>query len=131
MTGEFLLNNWALAIASVLSVAIGLFVMHRLYQESGRGRLGECLRELTRARQEAAAAAKSLEKTERRLAGLQKKADSTRPRTLAEAEEAVQDARSMLGITGDKVLRAEKKLRDVILEDFPPNRQDVLRNKYL
>ena len=80
---------------------------------------------------EAAAAATQLETAQQKLASLQRKAGSVKPRILAEADEAVQDADTMITITGDKVMRAEKQLRDVILEEFPPNRQDVLRNKYL
>jgi len=131
MSRDFLLQNWALAVSSVFALGILLFVLYRLYLDSGRGRLAERLRDLRQARGEAAAAATQLETAQQKLASLQRKAGSVKPRILAEADEAVQDADTMITITGDKVMRAEKQLRDVILEEFPPNRQDVLRNKYL
>ena len=131
MSREFLLHNWALAVSSVFAFAIFLFVLYRVYLDSGRGRLADRLHDLKEARAEATAAATRLEKAQRRLGGLQGKAGSVKPRILFAAEEAVKDADLLVTITGDKVLRAEKKLRDVILEEFPPNRQDVLRNKYL
>ena len=131
MTFEILAQNWALVIASVFSLAIFLFVMVRWYEDSGQGRLGQCVRELKAVRKEALHAKKRLCKAEERLAELRRKADSLKPRLLTEAEEAVQDASSLVNITGDQVMRAEKILRDLILEDFPPNRQDVLRNRYL
>lgn len=131
MSADYLTQNWALAVACVLGFAILLFVLYRLYEDSGQGQLAERVRELNRVRAEAAAAASRLQKARARLVALQRKADSTRPRVLSEAEEAVQDADALVTITGDQVMRAEKVLRDVILEEFPPNRQDVLRKKYL
>ena len=131
MNTDLLVQNCALAVAIVLAVAILLFVLYRGYAESSRGRLAERLGELNKVRKEQAAARKALAKAEKRLLRLRKQAASTRPRLLSEAEEAVQDASTLVTITGDQVMRAEKLLRDVILEDFPPNRQDVLRNKYL
>jgi len=131
MATELLAQNWALVIASVLSLAIFLFVMFRLYDDSGRGRLGQSVRELNAVRQEASKAENRLCKAQARFEELRKKADQVKPRLLTEAEEAVKDADLLVNITGDQVMRAEKILRDVILEDFPPNRQDVLRSKYL
>jgi hypothetical protein len=126
-----LAHNWALVIASVFALAISVFVLYRLHEESGHGRLARRHRELFKVKKEQAAARSSLAKAEQRLLALREKADRIKPRLLSEGEEAVQDARLLVTITGDQVLRAEKILRDVILEDFPPNRQDVLRNKYL
>ena len=131
MTIESLTQNWALVIACVFSLAIFGFVMVRLYEDSGQGRLAQCVRELTAVRKEAAKAKARRHKAEKRLAALQPKADRLKPRLLTEAQEALQDADSLVKITGDQVKRAEKILRDVILEDFPPNRQDVLRSRYL
>lgn len=131
MNSEILAQNWALAVASVFSLAILLFVMARLYDESGQGRFGRCVRELKAVRKEARNAKEKLSRAEMCLQRLEGKAASLRPRLLADAEEALQDARSLVDITGDQVMRAEKILRDVILEEFPPNRQDVLRDRYL
>ena len=131
MNIELLTQNWALAIASVLSLGIFLFVLFRLYEGSGSGRLNFGVAELRKMQQAASAASKAVAKAEERLAKLLSKADTTKPKLLSEAEEAVADARSMQKITGDQVLRAKKVLGDVILEEFSPKRQDVLRDKYL
>jgi len=131
MNTELLVQNWALAVASILALGILLFVLVRFYEDSGQGRFSNALRELRKVRKEQAGAKVRLKKAEKRLAAIRGKSDSTRPRVLSEAEEAVQDASMLVTITGDQVLRAEKILRDVILEEFPPNRQDGLRNKYL
>ena len=131
MTTEFIVRNWALFAASVLGFAILLFVLSRLYQESARGRLAVEAAELRKLQREADTAEKRLQAAEKKLTTLQAQADNTKPRVLGEAEEAVKDARSMQKIIGDQILRAKKRVGDVILEEFAPNRQDVLRTKYL
>jgi len=128
---DLVTRNWALVIASVLGTAILLFVLFRLYADSPRGRLRRCVRTL-RAKQAAAGRARRrLGKAQRRLARLQGRAASVRPRLVSEADEAVQDARMLQKIADDQVLIAIRLVRELILEEFPPNRHDVLRNKYL
>lgn len=131
MTLEILSKYWALIAASVLGTAIGLFILFRLYQASARGRLNAGARVLQRRKRAAIRAQHTLEKATRRLAQLRQRAESVKPRTLSEAEEAVQDGAALKKIADDQVLRAQKELREVILEEFPPKRQDVLRKKYL
>ena len=131
MNLELLTRNWALVIASVLGTAIFLFVLFRLYGASPRGRLNRHVRLLDSRKSEAAKAQQKLDKAEARLAGLQSRAASVKPRLVSEAEEALHDARFLKKIADDQVLRAQKLVRDVILEEFPPNRQDVMRKKYL
>jgi hypothetical protein len=118
-------------MSSVLATAILLFVLFRLYQSSPRGRLAATAAELQKLQSEAKGAELRLERAEKRLASLRSKADTTKPKLLSEAEEAVQDAKSLQDITADQILRARKLLGDVIVEEFSPNRQDVLRDKYL
>jgi hypothetical protein len=131
MTIDLLIRNWALVMSSVLATAILLFVLFRLYQSSPRGRLAATAAELQKLQSEAKGAELRLERAEKRLASLRSKADTTNPKLLSEAEEAVQDAKSLQDITADQILRARKLLGDVIVEEFSPNRQDVLRDKYL
>lgn len=131
MTIDILIRNWALVISSVLATAILLFVLFRLYQSSPRGRLAATAAELQKLQYEAKGAELRLERAEKRLASLRSKAHTTKPKLLSEAEEAVQDAKSLQDITADQILRAKKLLGDVIVEEFSPNRQDVLRDKYL
>lgn len=131
MSMDFLTQNWALAIASVLSLGVALFVLFRLYESSGQGRLNASAAELRKLQRAATAAGKAVEKAEQQLAQLRDKAATTKPRLLSEAEEALQDALAMQKITNDQILRSKKVVGDVILEEFSPKRQDVLRDKYL
>ena len=131
MTMQWVTHNWALVAASVLGLAILLFVLYRLYEASPRGRLSAHVAVLRQHKNEVTQAETRLTKASEQLSALRSKADTTKPRLLSEAEEAIHDAQSLQKIAGDQVLRAQKRLRDVILEEFPPKRQDVLRRKYL
>lgn len=131
MTLEFFTRNWALVIASVLGTAILLFVSSRLYTDSPRGRLKRCVRALRVKQAAAGKTRRQLGAAQRRLAQLQASAASVKPRLVSAADEAVQDAQMLQKLADDQVLIAIKHVREVILEEFPPNRHDVLRNKYL
>lgn len=131
MTIELITKNWALVAASVLAFAIFLFVLLRLYEQSAQGRLGTEAGELRKLQRELATAEQKLVVAEQRLETFREQADSVKPRALSEAEEAVEDARAMQKIVSDQILRAKKRVGDVILEEFAPNRQDGLRTKYL
>ena len=128
---EWAIRNWALLIASVLGAAILLLVLTRLYAASPRGRLGAGVCHLRTQKLAAEKAQQRLSRASARLSHLQGRAASTKPRLLAEADEAVQDASALKNIADDQVLIATKQVREVIVEEFPPNRQDVMRNKYL
>lgn len=131
MTMQLVTQNWALVAASVLGLAILIFVLFRLYEASALGRLSAHAAVLRKHNNEVARAETRLSKASERLSELRSKADIIKPRLLSEAEEAIQDAKSLQQIAADQVLRAEKVVRDVILEEFPPKRHDGLRNKYL
>jgi hypothetical protein len=131
MAMQVITQNWALVAASVLGTAILLFVLYRLYEASPRGRLRVQLATLRQCQAEAARLEARLTRASEQLAALRARSESTKPRLLSEAEEAVQDAQALKKIAADQVLRAKKQLRDVILEEFAPNRQDELRSKYL
>ena len=131
MTRDFLIGNWALVIASVLGTAVFLFVLLRLYDASPRGRLGQAVRRLRLRKQAAARARRRAARAEARLARLRDKAATIRPRLLSAADESVQDTRMLQNIADDQVLIAIREVREVIVEEFPPNRHDELRNKYL
>lgn len=128
---QLVTQNWALAAASVLGLAILLFVLFRLYEASPRGRLSAQVAVLRTHQVAVKQAETRLAKSTKHLSALRGKADEIKPRLVTEAEEAVQDSQSLQQIAADQVLRAKKRVRDVILEDFPPKRQDGLRNKYL
>jgi len=128
---QLVTHNWALVAASVLGLAILLFVLYRLYEASPQGRLSAHAAVLRKHKNEVTQAETRMTKASKQLSALRSKADAIKPRLLSEAEEAIEDARSLQKIAGDQVLRAQKLVREVILEEFPPKRHDRLRNKYL
>ena len=131
MSVEFLIRNWALVVASILATGILMFVLVRLYRESDRGQLGNRVRTLQGSYKEVARAQKGLDKASERLDELRKKASTVKPRHVEEAGEAIEDARMLLNNANDQVLIAEKDVRQLILDEYPPNQQDALRRKYL
>ena len=128
---QLVTQNWALVAASVMSFAILLFVLYRLHEASPRGRLSVHVAVLSNHKSAVSKAKSRLAKASEQLSGLRSEADAIKPRLLSEAEEAVQDAQSLLTIAADQVLRAQKLVREMILEEFPPKRHDGLRRKYL
>ncbi|MDA0705427.1 MAG: hypothetical protein O2907_05605 [Proteobacteria bacterium] len=131
MTMDFVIRHWALLIASVMGTAVVLFVLYRLEAESARGRLRSRVRELNAQKIAAKRAERNSNRAQQRFHRLQGRAGTVPPRQLSAADEAVQDARMLQKVADDLVLVAQRKLRDLIIEEFPPNRHDGLRNKYL
>ena len=131
MTAQFFQQHWALFAASVIAGAVLLFVLVRLVQDSARGRLAAAVGEL-RAREKAARkAATRVRKAKRRLERLRARADSTKPRTLDEAAGSLADASALGKITDDQVLVARTKVREIIVAEFSPRRQEALRRRLL
>ena len=131
MTFELVQQNWALISASVIGVAVLLFVIQRVYRDSSRGRLQSAVAVLKQRRHDVGRQQKKLDKAERHLEQLQARAESVKPRIVSEAGEAVTDGKSLLRIMSDQVLVAETKVRTIIVEEFPPLRHDALRQRYL
>lgn len=131
MTVDLIIRNWALVVAGILASGILVFVLVRLYRESDRGQLGNRVRALQGCYKEVARAQKGLDKASERLDELRKKASTVKPRHVEEAGEAVEDALLLLNNANDQVLIAEKDVRQLILDEYPPDRQEALRQKYL
>ena len=131
MTVEFLIRNWALVVASILATAILVFVLVRLYRDSDRGQLGNRVRALQGRYKAVARAQRGVDKASERLDELRESAPTVKPRHVEEAGEALEDARLLLNNANDQVLIAEKDVRELILDEYPPNRHEALRRKYL
>lgn len=131
MRTDFLIQNWALFAAAVLGTVVTLFVLFRVFQESRRGRLQACARELRRSRARLRKASHTSARTATRLERLQARSDSVPPRRLQEATDARDDALALEKIASDQLLIAKNQLRKLIVEEFPPRRQAVLRSRYL
>ena len=131
MTIEILQSHWALIVASVVGLAVLLFVVWRIWQDSSSGRLGTELRQLQAVRSDVHKQTRALEKAEKRLGRLQARSESVKPRTAQEAAEAVEDGKALLKILQDKVMVVETRVRTIIVEEFPPKRHEALRRRYL
>jgi len=70
-------------------------------------------------------------KAERRVKKLVAKVDQTKPRVLEEAKASVRDTQALEKIAADKVMVTANHVRRVIHEEFPPNRHEELRLRYL
>ncbi len=131
MDWNILKSNWALAVAAIIGFFIVLIVVAQLIRRSAWGQLRQTLQSLAKARQNEASALKSVERAEGIARRLDENADRAKPRHLQEAKDALQDARALAKIANDKILVAENHVRRVIHEEYPPVKQEALRQKYL
>lgn len=131
MNAAFLQQHWALLIASVLILGVALFVVFRLIQGSRRGRFAEALERLRERERALAAATRTVAKTKARVEKLQARGDSVPPGKLLAARDALEEARETERLLNDQVLVVRNAARTVILEEYPPNRHEAMRRKYL
>lgn len=131
MTIDYLQQNWALVIASVLGLGIALFVLFRASQDSRRGRLGSALTYMRDRERAAQVAEKAIGKANARIERLQAKAASVAPRQLEEARDTLVEARELAKLIDDQLLIARNNVRLLITEEYPPKRHAAMRSKYL
>jgi hypothetical protein len=131
MTQALLQQHWALLAGGIVGGAALMFAAWRAWLDSPRGRLVAARRRLRHAWLEVRRRQKVLQQLSTRLAGLEKKAESVKPRRLEETAGAVQDAKALLKIAGDQVLVAENHVRKIIVEEFPPKCHERMRSRYL
>jgi len=124
-------NNWALGLAAVVGGLAATTVFVAIIRRSARGQLKRVCAELKKMQKIHRQTAGVTENSHRRVGKLGKKADKVKPRLLQEAKDALQDARALEKIANDKVLIAANHVRRVIHEEFPPSRQQALRDRYL
>lgn len=82
------------------------------------------LYELKQARRAAA-------KAKRKFENLKSRAQHVKPARLREAEEQAKDLETMVGHAKDRVMVAENHTRRIILDQYPPAKQQQLLAKYL
>ncbi len=131
MTVETLRQNWALLVALALLLVVGLVVSATIYRRSGRAQLMRTLKALRAAERRQASTLRAVAQAERRLATLETRRAEVKPRTLEEARGNLSDARALNKIADDQVLIAANQVRRIILEEYPPARQEALRARYL
>ena len=131
MNSEFLVSNWAPLAASVFMLAALLNVLFQRFWQSPAGQLRRALADLEEKRAAAAKARKVADKAESRLDRMLRNSAKVRPSELQESKGLLQDARALQKIADDRLLIAENHVRRIIHEEFPPNRQERLRDRYL
>jgi hypothetical protein len=131
MTIDYLQQNWALLIASVLGLGIVLFVLFRASQDSRRGRLGSALTYLRDRERAAQKAAKALDKASSRIERLRVRSESVPPKQADAARDGLLEAKELQKLIDDQLLIARNNVRLLITEEYPPNRHDAMRSKYL
>ncbi|MDJ0699231.1 MAG: hypothetical protein QNJ07_05195 [Woeseiaceae bacterium] len=127
---ELVREHWALVAASVLLTALVLQAIFAAVGRSAGAHLRRGLQELEQKRRAARAARRRADRARRRCARLEAKAASVRPIRLEEARAALSDSEALLKIAHDQVLVAENQVRRVIVEQFPPAKQEKLRARH-
>ena len=130
MDTQWLLENWALAIALAVLLSIAVLALLHAVRASGRGQLRRSRRVLRLKRKALGRAMNAVAAAERRCERLQERADKVKPRHVEEARGDLADARALAKIAHDQALIAENHLRRIIVEEFPPARQARLRARY-
>jgi uncharacterized membrane protein YccC len=131
MTLEFASTHWALLSASVLGLAVGMFVVWRVWLDSARGQLRAALRRLRKAENDVSRQQLAVRKSAATHARLKAKAESVKPSRLQEVAGTMQDAEALLKIATDQVVIARNHVRRIIVEEYPPKKHEEMRNKYL
>lgn len=128
---ELAKQHWALLAAAAIFAMAAVIVLIHLLRMTRYGQLRLVRKALAKATSDANIANSNAKKAQSRLDKLQRRTSSTRPRHLREAEEALQDASMLQKIAADQLQIARNQVRRVICDEFPPQRQAGLRNKYL
>ena len=122
---------WALIIASVLALAILVFVVFRLVQDSRRGRLSSALNELREREQSLQSASRNAAKALLKFEKMASRGDKVPPNKLLAAKDALAEARETERLLGDQVLVLRNNARTIILQDYPPAKHAVMRRRHL
>ncbi len=131
MDWNLVISNWALAVAAGIGVVLALVIIGNLITRTGWGQLRQNLHFLAKAQKNEAKAMKAVEKAESIAKRLDENAETTKPRLLQEALDTLQDARALAKIANDKLMVAENHVRRIILDEYPPVRQEALQKKHL
>lgn len=131
MTLAMLKPYWAPLLALALALMVALVIAVRSVAGSSGSLLAAASARLRQCQREARKAERRCVRMRRRFEGLKARRDAVKPRVLEAAEGAYADAEALLKIRGDQVLVAQNQLRTVIVQEYPPDRHDAMRNRYL
>lgn len=122
---------WALIIASVLGLAILLFVVFRLLEDSRRGQLSSALNELRERETALHSASKKVSKSLLKYEKLAAMGDKVPPNKYLAAKDAMAEARETEALLTEQVLVLRNNARTIILQDYPPTKHEAMCRKYL
>lgn len=125
-----MLENWALIAASALVLVIAGFGLVHAAGSTARFRLRRAMKVLAGKRKLLRDALRRVSDAERTVEKFGRRADKVKPRHLSDSREALEDARALAKIVHDQLLIAENHVRRIIVEEFPPAKQQRLRAKY-
>lgn len=130
MDVETLTSNWGPIVAAGLLGIVAVIVLRARWQDSARGRLTERVAALHAARAKRRRALRDAKRAAARLTRAEERAERIPPRQLEALRGQSSDASALLKIATDQVMVAANRLRQVIVEDFPPAQHDRLRERY-
>ena len=128
---ESLQSNWAIWLASAMLLIAAVGIIPELLRRTSRGKLNRVFADVKAARKELRKSTRAAKKAEKKYEKLLVRADRVKPRVLQEAKESVEDARALAKILNDKVIVAETHVRRIIYDEFPPEKHERMRAKYL
>lgn len=128
---ESLQSDWALWAALVALLLAFLAIIPKVLQRTSRSKLNRVFADVKAARKELRKSLQAAEKAEKKYEKLLTRADRVKPRVLQEAKESAEDGKALAKILNDKVIVAETHVRRIIYDEFPPEKHEQLRAKYL
>ncbi len=128
---ESLQSNWANWLALALLLMVALMITPELLRSTSRSKLSRVFAGVKEARKDLRKSTRAAQKVEKKYRKLLARSGRVKPRKLQEANEAVEDGRALVKILNDKVIVAETHVRRIIYDEFPPEKHEQLREKYL
>lgn len=131
MNLESLQSDWAIWLALAILLIAAAMITPRLLKMTSRSKLSRVFADVKAARKELRKSVRAAKKAGKKFEKLLARADRVKPRVLQEAKESVEDGRALAKILNDKVIVAETHVRRIIYDEFPPEKHEQMRAKYL
>lgn len=131
MTPDTLQRHWTLVAAIAIMIPVGIAVVGQFLSQTRKGKLKSKASVLKAARKQRSACVKKVEVLGEKLNVLMEQSDRVRPTRIDGAKVALSEAISEAKTADDQRLIAETQLRQFILDEFAPDRQEALQKRFL
>lgn len=131
MDTDYVARHWALFAALAVVAVVAIRALPQIWRRTSRGRLSAQVSRLREAERARKRALRSAAREAKRVAALEEKAGRIRPRDMERARGRLADAELLAKAHADKAMVETNRLRMVIHEEFPPDRHDAMRARYL